>query len=399
MDGLSRNQFQRVHMNDIPTFEDLLTLNILLYDIDIVDGNIVGELARQSVQKNENNVRLLRYNNHICHVSNINAVFQSFRCPNCDTFFDKTFNLERHLTTCSERVRFLYPRNVYQIREALFDKLDCFGIKYTSEQKLFKNLAKFDFESICVQEETFRDTNTTTWIGKHVLISVSISSNIVEEPIFLCNPDHLHLVATFIGALESLASQSKAKMENLFRDIEPTIKIKLGNILEKLTQRHNRQEQARFDMSQDDCDDEFFASTHFLQIQKKQLFDLHDSLQCYCNVFGFNSAKYDFNLIKPFLLPIFVKERDIEPTVIKKANRFISFIFGDIQLLHILKAYTNEAYKTPETKGFSPTDGLITLTSCRKPNFPHLTPSTVNFVAVTLLKPNTRTMLIFWKVY
>ena len=46
MDGLSADQFQGVHMNDIPIVEDLLTLNILLYDIDIVDGNIVGELAR-----------------------------------------------------------------------------------------------------------------------------------------------------------------------------------------------------------------------------------------------------------------------------------------------------------------------------------------------------------------
>ena len=46
MDGLSPNQFQGVHMNDIPIVEDLLTLNILLYDIDMVDGNIVGELAR-----------------------------------------------------------------------------------------------------------------------------------------------------------------------------------------------------------------------------------------------------------------------------------------------------------------------------------------------------------------
>ena len=62
-------------MNDIPTVEDLLTLNILLYDIDIVDGNIIGELARRSMQKYNNTVRLLRYNNHICYVSNINAVF------------------------------------------------------------------------------------------------------------------------------------------------------------------------------------------------------------------------------------------------------------------------------------------------------------------------------------
>ena len=146
MDGLNPNQFQGVHMNDIPTVEDLLTLTIVLYDIDNVDGNIIGELARWSVQKYENTVRLLRYNNHICFVNNINAVFQSFRCPNCDTFFNRTFNLERHLTTCRERMKKVYPKNVYQIRETLFDKLDSFGIKYTSGQKLFKNLAIFDFE-------------------------------------------------------------------------------------------------------------------------------------------------------------------------------------------------------------------------------------------------------------
>ena len=45
MDGLSPNQFQGVQMNDIPIVEDLLTLNIVLYDIDFVDGNIIGELA------------------------------------------------------------------------------------------------------------------------------------------------------------------------------------------------------------------------------------------------------------------------------------------------------------------------------------------------------------------
>ena len=77
-DGLSPNQFQGVHMNDILTVEDLLTLNILLYNKDIVDGNIAGELARRRVQKYENTLRLLRYNSHICYANNINAAFQYF---------------------------------------------------------------------------------------------------------------------------------------------------------------------------------------------------------------------------------------------------------------------------------------------------------------------------------
>ena len=93
-------------------------------------------------------------------------------------------------------------------------------------------------------------------------------------------------------------------------------------------------------MSQDDCENEICASTQFLQIQKNQLIDLEETLERYCNilpVFGFNIAKYDLNLIKWFLLPILVNERDIEPAVIKKANQFISFIFGEYSAIQYNK--------------------------------------------------------------
>ena len=105
MDELGPNQFKGVHMYDIPIVEDLLSLTVLLYDIDIVDENIIGELPRRSVQKSYNTVRLLRYNNQKCYVGNINAAFQSFRFPICDTYFSRILNLERHLITCSERVK------------------------------------------------------------------------------------------------------------------------------------------------------------------------------------------------------------------------------------------------------------------------------------------------------
>ena len=212
-------------------------------------------------------------------------------------FFNRTFNLDRHLPTCSERVKNVYPKNVYRTHGTLFDKLDSFGIEYTNEQTLFKNLAMFDFESICVQEESFRDTDTTKWIGKHIPISTSISSNLVKELIFLCNFDPHHLVTSFIGALENLALQCKAITKNLFFYIKTTVNIKLGSILEKLTQRHDRREQANLE----DCDNKTCTSTQFLQIQKKQKTDLQEQLERYCNilpVFGFNSAKYDLNLQK-----------------------------------------------------------------------------------------------------
>ena len=225
----------------------------------------------------------------------------------------------------------------------------------------------------------------------------------MEGPIFLCKSDPHHLVASFIGALENLASQGRAKMKFLFLNIETIIKIKLGCILEKLRRRHKRREHARFDMSQVDCFNHICASTQFLKIQTIQIIDLHDSLDRYCNVipaFGFNSAKFDLNLIKLSLLPILVNERDIKLTVIKKSNQFILFKFGEFLLLDrtnfpggapSLKSFL-KAYKTSKTKDFYPMKALITLTKCRIQNFPHMTPFTVSFVAATPLKLNTRTM-------
>ena len=100
-------------------------------------------------------------------------------------------------------------------------------------------------------------------------------------------------------------------------------------------------------------------------MQKNRLMDSQEHFNRYCNVlpvFGFESAKYDINLIKSYLLPYLVYERDIEPTVRKKANQFVSFNFGGIQLLEIMKFLANatsldsflKAYKTKQTKSFFP---------------------------------------------
>ena len=207
------------------------------------------------------------------------------------------------MVRCSERVKHIYLKNVYQLRKTLFDKLDLFDIRYTDDQKLFNNLAVLDFESICIPEEKFKNTKTTTWIGKHVPISVSISSNLIAEPLFLCNSNPRVSVELFIYAIECLATKSKTQMKLKLLEVETAIKSKLTRTLEPLNERRYRNQ--RVFKFEDHCfeDDkgEIDASTQFLQMQKNQLIELQEHLERYCNVspvFGFNSAKYDVNLIK-----------------------------------------------------------------------------------------------------
>ena len=205
--GCDPKQFRGVSMDNLPVVEDVVEKNIFIYDINIEDGDFVGELARRSIGKYENTVKLLRYNNHIIYVNNIDNFFKCFRCPTCDTFFHKADHFNKHLLRCKDRIKNIYPKNVYTLRETLFEKLDGFNIEYTKEQTLFKNVAIFDFESICVPSEELKPTETITWIGKHEPISVSISSNLLDKPIFLCDKGPQSLIIDFVANLELLAEK------------------------------------------------------------------------------------------------------------------------------------------------------------------------------------------------
>ena len=141
------------------------------------------------------------------------------------------------MVRCSERVKHIYPKNVYQLRETLFDKLDSFDIQYTDDQKLFNNQAVFDFESICIPEEKFKNTETITWMGKHVPISVSISSNLIAKPIFLCNSNPRELFESFIDAVEGLATQSKAQRKLKLLAEETAVRSKLTRTLKSFNER------------------------------------------------------------------------------------------------------------------------------------------------------------------
>ena len=265
----------------------------------------------------------------------------------------------------SERVKHIYPTNVYQLRDTLFEKLDSFDIQYTYDQKLFNNLAVFDLASICIPEEKFKNTERTTWIGKHVPISVSMSSNLIAMPIFLCNSNLRDLFESFLDSVEGLATQSKAQIKMKFLEVETAIKSKLTRTVEFLSKRRCRNQRLfefEDEFSEDD-NGEKDASTQFWQFTINQLMELQEHLDRYCNVlpvFGIKSAKYDIHLIKSYFLPFLINERNMEPTVIKKTNHFVSFGFGDVQLLDIMNFLVGaisvdsflKAYRTSETNSF-----------------------------------------------
>ena len=122
---------------------------------------------------------LLRYNYHKSFVTDVNEVFNWFRCSTCDKFFTSIFrrssNIKRHLSKC---VKIWLETSTWDLlinREVVFDKLKTFDIEATEDKLFFTNFAVFDFEASCLNSKTVADTETTARVGKHEPILVSIA--------------------------------------------------------------------------------------------------------------------------------------------------------------------------------------------------------------------------------
>ena len=105
------------------------------------------QLEKSLIRFCEESFRLLTYNNDFYDIAKTNALI---RVPMCDIFIAMNWNLEQHLTTCSEQWKQVYPNNVYQYPEFLSDKHDFSRSEDTKEQIPLKDMGNFDFESFCI---------------------------------------------------------------------------------------------------------------------------------------------------------------------------------------------------------------------------------------------------------
>ena len=269
---LSVQDFRGVGL-DLHIVERLAEVNILVYDIEVSDGGSIGELAERFWRRFNSTDTLLRYNNHICYVTDVNKVFKSFRCSTCNTFFTRSSNLQRQMLKCEELVENIYPKPVHQLRQTLFDKLRAFDIEVAEGDTLFNNFAVFHFELICVKNTKLVETTTTTWVGKHEPISVSITSNLLKKPIFICDTEPHSLISAFVNSVESLTEKNKLEMNLKFHDIATRIKEKLERVLSAINTKRrqlsngNEPQERLVDMGDDD-EDESSVSTQFLLTQQ-----------------------------------------------------------------------------------------------------------------------------------
>ena len=429
--GLEAKLFRGIKLSDIHLVEDLFWINIVVYTVEQVESRLRGELIHRTRGFYDETVTFIRYDRHMCYVSDLHKVIHDYVCPHCGTLFHKPNRLTRHLLTCSDRDKHIYRGGPYVLSRTIFEQLEEEGIVVPEQSRYYPFMAVFDFEAICRASDDINDTECISFIGKHVPISVSIANNLEKETRFIVNKHPHILIKEFVESLEQIAVKSKIHMmerlgpyleiiEGKILGVEQEIQARNSStdiiaprtvvtpasgtliqlpetspdidsddeLLQALMSSPSESTENNTDTDslndfidgdnpmgpQDDIDADFvdvirrnysMDSDQELKTDKTRLRSLRNRLKRYMDdliVFGFNSSRYDLNLIQEYLIPYLSKVRNCKVDVIKKTNSFVSLEFLNLKFLDILNFLGGatsldsflKAYQTSETKGFFP---------------------------------------------
>ena len=165
--GVQKNvhDFTGIELTDLPDAEKFCSCAIRKFSTELDVNKVVqGELLYRSktleMDMQSNFVDLLLVDNHTCLIRNLNVFFRQFKYINCEQYFSRLFDLNRHLKSCSEKSDHSYPSGKYTPTDTYFTTLETvFDVCVSHEHRFYKSFVTFDFESILRQKSSSQQTN------------------------------------------------------------------------------------------------------------------------------------------------------------------------------------------------------------------------------------------------
>jgi hypothetical protein len=182
---MTPTDFKGVTLDELVVLEQVFSLNVYVYDLQETEaGDIAARLVRRSPYSFEDTMNLNLCERHFSYVSNMEKYSHSYLCSKCDWLWKHVGKLHRHERTCTGDVIYKYPGGVYHTAKTLFDRLEDEGIDVPEEERYYPYRATYDIE-VMLQLTDKRRSQKLEWTSHHVLLSVSVCSNVptYTEPI------------------------------------------------------------------------------------------------------------------------------------------------------------------------------------------------------------------------
>ena len=275
----------------------------------------------------------------------------------------------------------------------MFQRLDDEGITGADTLRFYPYRATFDFECFFDGENLPADSDRVQWIARHVLLSVSLPSNVPghETPrCFVTDGDSDKLVGAMMSGLSAVSNAACDMLIPSYDNVLNEFEVR-NEVWEEAERKALKEAESK---QEDDEDVEMEeVKTNPYKTLIGQLFGWLHQLP----VIGFNSGKYDLNVIKQFFVPYLLKpskqddnddgndeeeeyDDDDDETlfVIKRQNTFMCFSTKKLQFLDIINflapGYSYDkymkAYGCELQKGHFPyeyMDGIGKLDDCALP--------------------------------
>jgi hypothetical protein len=245
------------------------------------------------------------HENHFSFIKDISSFCHSFVCWKCSKIFSIPFRLTRHEQTCDVNVKHKFPGSTYQVPKNIFEEREEF--EFEPRDKFFPYFVTWDIESFQFDISGNNDESRLQWAAEHVPASISVASNIPgyeSANCFVTDGNSEQLVSEFLYS-HTRYRLLHEKFENVFTQLDEIVR----NFPEN--------------------DDK--GKEQMLKLKKK--FDLFLKEM---PVVGFNSSRYDVNVIKRFLFRLLESsEEDGISFVVKRNNAYMCIKTERLKFLDI----------------------------------------------------------------
>ena len=278
------------------------------------------------------------YESYFSYIQDMKSYSHSYMCSKCENSLWKYPSLlKRHELTCEAGVRHVYNGGVYHPPPSVFERLDDEGVVVSDSLRFYPYRATFDFECFFTGDNLPANSDKLQWSARHVPLSVSLASNVPghETPqCYVTDGDSDKLVGSMMSDLSAIS-------DAVFDMLMPSY----DNVLNELEVRKDAWDEAERkapredDSKLEEVEVEESKTNPYKTLIGQLLGWLHQ-----LPVIGFNSGRYDLNVIKQFFIPYLLKpskqdneeeEADETRFVIKRQNTFMCFATKKLKFLDI----------------------------------------------------------------
>ena len=267
--------------------------------------------------------------------------------------------MKRHEQNCTHITKKKFVGGSYQPEPTVFELLADESIIVKEEDRYYHYRITYDFESYFWEEDLPRSTDKITFDAKHVPLSVSVCSNVpgYEEPqCFVTEGDSQGLVSKMVDYMHQIQQIAEAYLHEEHCDYYDKLceKLKEKQQLEAPTAAKED-----IDMTDETTEEPVKKETkaHPLAVLKLK----YEQWMTEMPVIEFNLAKYDVNMVKPYLIESLMKTDTIK-FVVKKSNSFMCLQTEQLKFVDIQNYWAPgfgyatylKAYKCSMEKGFFP---------------------------------------------